>query len=138
MNASRIRVLLVDDNADARLIMKRALEMAGFSAVTAANGAEVVMIQSIRAADILVANVSTLKMEGFETIESFRKAYPQTRIVAVVGDTGSAKDYRVAAALTGVDATVQRPVDAKELVRILRSLGTPSPGSTQGGRKTKM
>jgi CheY-like chemotaxis protein len=123
VSASPIRVLLVDDNADVRLIMKLALDMAGFSAVTAANAAEVLMIQSMRPADILVADIAVLASGEFQTIEGFRRAYPRTKIVAIAGDARSAqKDHRLAATLASVDATVRKPVDPKELIGILRSL----------------
>ena len=123
MNQSGKRLLIVDDDADMRLSLKLALEMAGYTAELAADGREALAIQQQRPADVLITDIFMPDADGFEAIDSFRREFPGTRIVVVSGGAQFTKrDYLPDAALIGVDATLQKPFEIETLLETLKAL----------------
>jgi CheY-like chemotaxis protein len=117
-------IILVDDNADHRLALKMALELAGYRVREAAHGAEALSLQRERVASFLVTDIFMPEADGFETIAAFRREFPQTRIIAVSGGGQRAKrDYLEAATLMGVDAAFHKPFEIERLLDALRLLG---------------
>jgi CheY-like chemotaxis protein len=117
-------IIVVEDDADQRLALRLALELAGYAVREAAHGAEALALQRERPAPFLITDIFMPESDGFEAIAAFRAEFPHTKIVAVSGGGQRAKmDYLSAAKLLGVDATLQKPFDVEELLRMLRSLG---------------
>jgi CheY-like chemotaxis protein len=116
-------VLVVDDNAILRRTMKRALEEAGYRVWITASGKDALDLQRAHHADVLITDIFMPEADGFETIQSFREAFPGLPIVVISGDAQRATgDYLAAAALIGVDATLPKPFRMEVLVQTLRSL----------------
>ena len=123
MSAEPKRILLVDDDADFRSMLKTALELAGYPVNGARNGKEAVAIQRRAPADILITDIFMPESDGFEVIEAFRKEFPQTRIIAISGGTRVMKtDYLATAGLIGVDAALQKPFEVEALLDLLRKM----------------
>jgi CheY-like chemotaxis protein len=117
------RLLVVDDDADMRLTLKLALELAGYSVEVASNGREALQVQRSRPVDILITDIFMPDADGFEAIDAFRHEFPQTKIVVVSGGAQFTKrDYLPDAALIGVDATLQKPFEIDTLLAVLKSL----------------
>jgi CheY-like chemotaxis protein len=117
------RVLVVDDDADMRLTLKLALELAGYAVDVAANGAEALEVQRRLPADVLITDIFMPDTDGFEAIDAFRRQFPHTKIVVVSGGAQfSKRDYLPDAELMGVDATLQKPFEVDTLLGLLRSL----------------
>jgi CheY-like chemotaxis protein len=116
-------VLIADDNAGLCQSLKLVLEAAGYRVRLAAHGGEALALQQEAAADVLITDIFMPETDGFEAIDSFRRAFPETRIVAMSGDaTRARREYLPAAALIGVDATLKKPFRAAELLSVLRAL----------------
>ena len=117
------RILLVDDDADFRSMLKTALELAGYPVNGASNGREAQSLQRSAPADILITDIFMPESDGFEVIEAFRKEFPRTRIIAISGGTRVMKtDYLATAGLIGVDAALQKPFEVEALLDLLRKL----------------
>jgi CheY-like chemotaxis protein len=117
-------ILLVDDDADQRLALRLALELAGYAVREAAHGEEALARQRERPAAFLVTDIFMPESDGFEAIAAFRREFPQTKIIAVSGGGQRAKhDYLSAAKLMGVEATLQKPFEIQALLDTLRALG---------------
>ena len=117
------RLLVVDDDADMRLTLKLALELAGYAVEVAANGREAVARQRQSPVDVLITDIFMPDSDGFEAIDAFRKEFPRTRIIVVSGGAQFTKrDYLPDAALMGVDATLQKPFEMEALLEALKSL----------------
>lgn len=116
-------MLIVDDDADMRLSLKLALEMAGYSIELAADGREALAIQKQRPADVLITDIFMPESDGFEVIDAVRRGFPHTRIVVVSGGARLAKrEYLLDAALMDVDAVLQKPFDVETLLRTLDTI----------------
>jgi len=123
MSKAGKRVLIVDDDADMRLSLKLALEMAGYAIEVAADGREALAIQKQRPADILITDIFMPESDGFEVIDAVRRAFPQTRIIVVSGGARLAKrEYLLDAALMDVDAVLPKPFDVETLLRTLDTI----------------
>ena len=117
------RILVVDDDADMRLTLKLALEIAGYVVEVAGNAHEAVERQRSQPADVLITDIFMPDADGFEAIDAFRRQFPRTKIVVVSGGAQfSRKDYLPDAELIGVDATLQKPFDVDALLGVLRAL----------------
>ena len=117
------RLLVVDDDADMRLTLKLALELAGYSVDVAANGREAVELQRRQPADVLITDIFMPDADGFEAIDAFRRHFPQTKIVVVSGGAQFTKrDYLPDAELVGADATLQKPFEIDTLLGLLKSM----------------
>ncbi|MGQ0525004.1 MAG: response regulator [Betaproteobacteria bacterium] len=123
MSKTGNRLLIVDDDADMRLSLKLALEMAGYSIELAADGREALAIQKQRPADVLITDIFMPESDGFEVIDAVRRGFPHTRIVVVSGGARLAKrEYLLDAALMDVDAILQKPFDVETLLRTLDTI----------------
>jgi CheY-like chemotaxis protein len=116
-------IVLVEDDADQRLALKLALELAGYSVREAAHAGEALALQRERASPVLITDIFMPESDGLEAIAAFRREFPETKIIAVSGGGQRAKqDYLAAAKLMGVDATLQKPFDIEALLDTLRAL----------------
>ena len=117
------RVLVVDDDADMRLTLKLALELAGYQVEVAANGREALEAQRREPARVLITDIFMPDSDGFEAIDAFHREFPGTKIVVVSGGAQfSKRDYLPDAELIGVDATLQKPFDIDTLLALLNRL----------------
>jgi CheY-like chemotaxis protein len=117
------RILVVDDDADMRLTLRMALELAGYAVEDAANGREAIERQRRQPADVLITDIFMPDADGFEAIDAFRREFPQTRIIVVSGGAQFTKrDYLPDAELIGADATLQKPFEIDTLLAKLRTL----------------
>jgi len=116
----RRRVLVVDDNADIRLSTKLLLERAGYEVETAADGAAALRAHRERRAAIVITDIFMAGTEGMETIATFKREWPEVRVIAMSGGGERAKmDYLEAAAQVGADATMQKPFTLRALLEAM-------------------
>jgi predicted signal transduction protein with EAL and GGDEF domain len=79
-------VLIVDDDPGARLLVGTALEMAGFSVTTAADGARALEEYRARPVDCIILDVVMPGMSGFDVCRALR-AIPECRHVPILMQT---------------------------------------------------
>jgi CheY-like chemotaxis protein len=116
-------IILADDDADQRLALKLALELAGYAVREAADGGEALALQRARSSPILITDIFMPESDGFEAIAAFRNEFPRTKIIAISGGGKRAKqDYLESADLMGVEATLYKPFDIDALLETLRAL----------------
>ena len=87
--AGRARVLAVEDDAQIRELMLRALTRLGHDVTTAGDGAEALLrLRSGAGFDLLVTDVIMPGMDGGELIAAVRAAFPRLRVLAISGYVG--------------------------------------------------
>ena len=117
------KILIADDNADFVESLKLALEASGYQVEVARNGHEAVACQVTFGADVLITDLMMPEHDGFETLDSFRKEFPKTRLVVVSGSQKiDPAKYLKAAELIGADATFRKPFPIEALLEKLRTL----------------
>lgn len=116
-------VLVVDDKAEVRQLLKAGLEDAGYVVATAANGREALEQQRKAPAEVVITDLFMPDTDGFETIQALRANFPGTRIIAMSGDSQRTRhEYLQSAQLIGVDATLRKPIEIATLLKTLESL----------------
>ena len=118
------RALVVDDDPEMRDSVASVLAGAGYAVEVAKDGEQAIEVQRARPADVLITDVFMPSRNGLETIQHFRAAYPQMRIIAMTGGspTGRVDEYLGVAEVAGADVTLRKPFPAREL---LESLSAP-------------
>jgi CheY-like chemotaxis protein len=124
-SSTRARVLVADDSVEHREEAARALEAAGFEALTAANGLEALMAAHYVKPDVAVMGVSMPILDGIETARLL-KASPSTRHTRVVAYTAWPSFYD--GPLKSVfDGVLAKPSTPEALVAAVRRFASDDP-----------
>jgi diguanylate cyclase (GGDEF)-like protein len=86
-------VLVVDDDDDKRLLLKVALEMAGYEVKTACDGVEGLTAVESFQPDLIITDVMMPKMDGYEFARRVR-ANPLTRFIPIIIQTAARNDAK--------------------------------------------
>ena len=85
----RLRVLIVDDEPDVRMLLRIQLEQVGFDVVgEAGDGQEAADLAATTAPDAVVLDLLMPRVSGFEAIALLRRAAPGVGIVAYTAVAG--------------------------------------------------
>jgi DNA-binding response OmpR family regulator len=115
-------ILVVDDNPDLGLTLKMALELEGFQVELATTGGQALALQRQKPAAVVITDIFMPDTDGFELIATIKREFPATRIVVMSGGGQRLKrDYLTSAELIGVDATLQKPFDIVDLIKVLKA-----------------
>jgi len=111
-------VLVVDDDSATTELARVVLERAGFLVRDASNGELALHLYREVPADVVLTDMAMPRMGGLELIESLRREFPQSKIVAMSGG-GNILDE----ALTqGADRVVEKPFSPAYLSRTIADL----------------
>ena len=111
------RVIVIDDDADARHLLKLGLEAAGASVVTAESAVQGLSRVSELRPDIVVVDISMPGKDGYAFLRELRGAGHVVPAVAVTAH--AAHHDRQRALEAGFHEHLAKPVDLDELVRTL-------------------
>jgi signal transduction histidine kinase/CheY-like chemotaxis protein len=117
-----LRVLAVDDNADALEILMLSLTEAGAHVQTARSGAEALEIWSEARADVLVCDLAMPGMDGTAVLNAVRRADAEQKrppTPAIVITAHVMPDPEAGARAAGFDHYIQKPFETAELLRVV-------------------
>jgi len=118
-----IKVLVVEDEADARDIVRRVLTAAGAEVVTAASSAEALKLLDRDKPHVLVSDIGMPGEDGYELIRKIRMMGEGTASIRAVALTAFARlEDRTRAMLAGYQMHLTKPVDARELIVTVATL----------------
>jgi len=122
-----IRILVVDDDADARGLLRVLLESAGAIAYLASSAKEGMEQLLRRPVDVLICDVGMPEMDGYALMRQVRTlGDPEKSGVAAVALTAYARlEDRMAAIQAGFQNHLPKPVEPAELLTVLSSLTSP-------------
>ncbi|CTQ48792.1 diguanylate cyclase [Jannaschia donghaensis] len=116
------RILIVDDVATNRIVMKVKLSAARYEVVPAASGAEALEIAASGGIDIVIMDMMMPGLTGAETCRRLRSD-PATATIPVILVTASDDmDARMDGLSAGADDFLSKPVDELALLARVRSL----------------
>ncbi|MFN8390585.1 MAG: PAS domain S-box protein [Bdellovibrionota bacterium] len=118
-----IRVLVVDDEPDARQLVSRVLTECGAEVTTAESAAEAIkLLTEDVMPDILVSDVGMPDQDGYDLIRQVRHRVAAKKLPAVALTAFARTEDRKRALLAGFQTHVAKPVDPSELVAVVASL----------------
>lgn len=121
------RILIIEDNDDARETLIIALESLGHEVLSASDGKTGLDLIRDREPDVAVIDIGLPRMDGFEIARRIRTLVSNTGVtrdaVRLVALTGySQEETRARAEAAGFDRWLTKPVAIKELARIIEEL----------------
>ena len=116
------RVLLIEDNADAREMLRQALEIAGHQVHAAPDGESGVAAAAQHDPDIALIDIGLPDMDGYEVARRLRSAtaHARIRMVALTGYGQPGDEQRAREA--GFDAHLTKPVPPERLQEMIAGL----------------
>jgi two-component system, sensor histidine kinase len=114
------RVLLVEDNVDAREMQRMALELAGHEVLEADGGTRGLELLASERLDVALIDIGLPGIDGYEVARRFREqaSGPAPLLVALTG-YGAPED-RERSRAAGFDLHLVKPVDAETIRELLR------------------
>ena len=107
------RVLLVDDDESARVVIARILEHYGARVTETSNAPDALERALAEAYDLVITDIAMPGHDGYWLLKQLREKQPNTPVAAVTA-LGVAEDE-----LNGFDAFVRKPVEPRELAALL-------------------
>jgi CheY-like chemotaxis protein len=122
-----IHILIVDDNADGREMLRTALRDYGATVRVAASSAEaLVILEEKPAPDVVISDIGMPDSDGYEFIRRVRtSANAATRLLPAIAVTAYANpEDRIRATVAGYQAHLAKPVDAALVASSIAALVT--------------
>ena len=135
-----VKVLVVDDELDARQVIRRVLVDCKASVALAASVAEAWTQIELDRPDVIVSDIGMPEQDGYELIRLVRASFSAKQIPAAALTAFARADDRKRALLAGFQTHIAKPVDPAELKAAVASLagrtGTNEQhdGASQGAR----
>jgi CheY-like chemotaxis protein len=105
-------ILVVEDEEKMRDLLRRMLERASFTVMTAPHGREALKLFREHPVDLAITDLMMPEMDGFELIRALTAQWPSIRIIAISG-----ADIRLdMARQLGAKAVLKKPVTGAALV----------------------
>ncbi|MGE3246076.1 MAG: putative bifunctional diguanylate cyclase/phosphodiesterase [Beijerinckiaceae bacterium] len=105
------RILIVDDIADNRTILRRRLERRNFAVIEAENGRQALEHIARKECDIVLLDVMMPEMDGIEVLQAIRNQYGEQSLPVIMVTAKSQTEDIVAALEYGANDYVTKPVD---------------------------
>lgn len=124
LNLADVRVLVVDDEADARALVKRLLEERGATVTTNGSVAEALVSIQAKRFDVLVSDIGMPEEDGYALIRQVRALTAERggAIPAVALTAYARSEDRMKAVRAGFQMHVTKPVEPAELLTMVASL----------------
>jgi CheY-like chemotaxis protein len=123
-----VRVLVVDDDADAREAMAAVLETGEAVVTTAASAVEALDLLERTAFDVLLSDIAMPEVDGYALIRRLRAREPEHggRIPAAALTAFARAEDRARALLAGFQMHLAKPIDPTALMAAVADLARPA------------
>jgi signal transduction histidine kinase/ActR/RegA family two-component response regulator/PAS domain-containing protein len=129
------RVLLVDDEADAREMAQVALNSLGANVQVASSGAAVLELLKSQTYDVLVSDIGMPEMDGLMLIREIRKTRSSQDLPAVALTAFAMESDRQTGIHAGFQAYVTKPISLRRLSEALSGVLTRDRAAQQSQRQ---
>jgi CheY-like chemotaxis protein len=119
-----LRVLVVDDAPDNRLLVSRFLALAGALVSTADNASDGITAALSGAFDVILMDIQMPGMDGYEAVKRLRSLHYTRPIIALTAH--AMKADREACLRGGFDQYLTKPISRPELIARVAELGRTS------------
>ena len=117
------RILVVDDEATIRTVIRRWLEQAGYEVSDASNGQQAMAMFSNCASDLIICDMFMAEMDGIEMIQKLKRVDPKVKVLAISGggSLGHLEMLEVGK-LLGANETLSKPFDMSKLLMSVQQM----------------
>ena len=85
MSEKTVTILVVDDEEEIRMMLRRHFVFLGYHVITAENGEDALMKLADSKVDVVISDIMMPKMDGTELIQKIRADYPIMRVIMMTG-----------------------------------------------------
>ena len=108
-------ILVVDDDADTRAVIKQSLEALGHHVDEARDGVDAQEKCNVKLPDIIVLDVMMPRMTGMQFLKWFREAYTEPFVPVLLLTALTTIEQRVEGLVGGADEYLAKPFNFREL-----------------------
>ncbi|HYP00224.1 MAG TPA: response regulator [Pyrinomonadaceae bacterium] len=119
---SKMTVLVVEDFADNRFMMRKLLEMSGYEVVEAVDGKEAVEMAESSRPDLILMDLSLPRLDGLDATRRIRELDGLGRVPIVAVSAHDTNDFHADALAAGCNEYVTKPIDFDELDALVKKL----------------
>ncbi|MFN2512033.1 MAG: response regulator [Pyrinomonadaceae bacterium] len=112
---NEVRVLLVEDTEDNRMMMRRLLELSGYRVSEAVNGLEAVKAAERETPSIILMDLSLPLVDGLAATRRIRQLPDLAEVPIIAVSAHDTADFHAEALAAGCDAYITKPIDYTEL-----------------------
>ena len=115
-------VLIIDDDADVRRLLQKALEKQGFLVETAGDGESGLAQAGERSPGLILLDLSMPGMDGFAVLQALKEspAAAEVPVIAMTGSPGLKTTARARVLALGASDFITKPFDLQMLVEEIR------------------
>ncbi len=118
------RILIVEDNVENRLLLRKLLDTAGFEVREASNGAEAVELYEQWRPHLIWMDLRLPGLDGYETTQRIKTIAGGTAPTIIALTASVFEDERAAALLVGCDDFVRKPIHENDIFdKVAQHLG---------------
>lgn len=119
--ANLASILLIENDAALRAVLREGLLVAGYSVQEATNGRLGVNAFRKTPTDLVITDLYMPERDGLEVIEALRRTHPHVPILAISGASGT-MDYLSLAVTLGASRILPKPFTVSTLLEIVIDL----------------
>ena len=112
-------VLVIDDEAPVRALVRSALSSAGYEVMEASNGREGLALFRQCPPDLVIADIHMPELNGLDVIMELTREFLDVKVIAISGVAGYQR-LLDAAKLLGARQTLHKPFAIEELLSAVR------------------
>ncbi|KAA3619493.1 MAG: response regulator [Calditrichaeota bacterium] len=117
------RIMIIDDEADIRGMLKKMLEREEYEVIVSSNGKEGLELFSKEPTDLVITDIVMPEKEGIETITELKKHYRDVKIIAMSGGgNAGVENYLRMAKAFGANRTLAKPFQRIQLLTAVKDL----------------
>ncbi|MGE0468784.1 MAG: response regulator [Nitrospira sp.] len=109
-------ILIVDDDAPIRALLRRILEEDGHQIREASNGEIGLRLYRDAPADLVITDIMMPERDGMEVTLALTQEFLDARVIAITGGTGD-QNFLNVAKLFGARRVIQKPFTPREVRR---------------------
>ncbi len=114
-------ILIIDDEAQIRSMLRLILERAGYKVIEAADGVEGIRLYRREQTDLIITDLIMPNKDGIGMIIDLKKEFPGIRIIAMSGGgLNKPEGYLKGAQRLGARYTLSKPIDREQLLRAVK------------------
>lgn len=117
------QILVIDDEAMVRDMLRQTLERAGYDVLEAPEGEMGLRLFYAHRPALIITDILMPGREGIETIRELHKKAPEAKIIAISGGGRVSKqDFLPVAQLFGAVQTLAKPFERHELLEVVQTV----------------
>ena len=112
-------ILIIDDEAGVRALLRTVLEMAGYEVTEATNGREGLELYRHWPSDLIITDIGMPEMNGLELTLALTRQFLDAKVIAISGVGGDQNPLNLAKRL-GARHILQKPFSMSQLLTAVR------------------